>query len=696
MRANLIILKALYFLNGLWGIYILLFHQNLFSMDKMGHIASASSFLNFGFHQYQDQFFLGLIQNLFYPPLEDALICLFSFIFRQDLVTSYKIYSVVLMLAFLFSIYRLHDVFHHSMAKLVYLSSGLVLFNSHKLNLLEFQGLGLIDIYQTGLTSQCLAGVGLFHLLKHWLRNDRRWSIQTFWLTWIFYSHLIVSIVAGAILLILSFDRKFHLGLFKRRGFFSALFALGLSSAFVVPFLAYREYLSSATVPVGKGYALVLIFFFLFWKSEGLARKLFLMGLVFLLPDLAAFLLMPYHIPFIPFHYYRLSIVGVWSGLLGFCFWLEGVQFAKWNLNRIAVAFLAFMLFHFYPSFELEVSTPSQRMTANEDVITGIAESLNPGRTFIFEDHRNIGFALESFSSLKSDRQFSKGLYWESHRDNSILSSYIGSLTRGPTILRSYSFPYKTCEIYSCYLDSFIRQYNIKNIHINEALNQPYWNSKQKTCFQEILSHGTHHFEFLRLVDPSSRLTNYSLSARLPAASNSLVEAIGFNQLIPHSKKDRYFFGEPMEAMSESCHQGQVTNKIFVEGEPTDLQAYQKAEQPNATIGIIRRGNSDYEITMPEIQSTLFWVKLNYLPGLRLEDRNGQLLPIRSSSPGFISIGRGKVRIRYEKTRVMKTGYWISGICFFIYLALLVVQQTIVLRRTRESSAELKATADTT
>lgn len=73
-RLSYLSILALYGAVAVFAEYLIWAQLNVLQIDASGHIASARVLREGGFHGFVDTAFLGYVQNLFYPPLEDALI----------------------------------------------------------------------------------------------------------------------------------------------------------------------------------------------------------------------------------------------------------------------------------------------------------------------------------------------------------------------------------------------------------------------------------------------------------------------------------------------------------------------------------------------------------------------------------------------------------------------------------------------
>ncbi len=113
-------------------------------MDSAGHIASAAAIAHGQFHQFNDASFLGLVQNLFYPPLEDFIVAAIrKTIWILDdnfegFLVSFKIYLSFLFAAFLYSIWAISQFQKNISLRFFFLLVVLYLINSLPVSDLNF------------------------------------------------------------------------------------------------------------------------------------------------------------------------------------------------------------------------------------------------------------------------------------------------------------------------------------------------------------------------------------------------------------------------------------------------------------------------------------------------------------------------------------------------------------------------------
>jgi hypothetical protein len=132
----------LFLLSGIGVLYLLWFKLDFLYVDIAGHLASAKSFSEGYFQSFNEHFFTGLVQNLFYPPIEDLILSVFTKLIRLSDTHAYLLYMSIVMSAFFYLLYRLTESFKNIAAKSFCSFSLLLLFFAQKEDVMFFQGLG--------------------------------------------------------------------------------------------------------------------------------------------------------------------------------------------------------------------------------------------------------------------------------------------------------------------------------------------------------------------------------------------------------------------------------------------------------------------------------------------------------------------------------------------------------------------------
>ncbi|MBO9668311.1 MAG: hypothetical protein J7501_16035, partial [Bdellovibrio sp.] len=315
--------EKLIFANCLVLIAILYRRDILYSLDGAGRYASAKNLFEVGLHGFNDHFFLGNIQNLFYPPLQDILLGLlikFNEILLGDFFSDRFIYSFFTVGIFSFYMYALYSMARYLTSK--YAKVFFLIFSSwtlylniysfdkllgHEINfykdpfVIYFQGLSLQDIFIVGLTNQFLSAAFLVFGILALAKNDRNRTI--FHLSMAILSHFIF----GLVIVLLCTVKKIFEKDFKNLAIIGAA-SFGLTAFFVIPLFVYRSSMINVySMPTRSGFWLTLVTFsFLFLKKKNFSYYLGFGS--FLLVAFIAFAKLSerYGYPFPSFHFYRL------------------------------------------------------------------------------------------------------------------------------------------------------------------------------------------------------------------------------------------------------------------------------------------------------------------------------------------------------------------------------------------------------
>ncbi|MBU6155023.1 MAG: hypothetical protein KGP28_12030 [Bdellovibrionales bacterium] len=485
----------------------LLFHLDLLNIDVAGHFASAMSSHQGQFHRFNDQFFAGYIHGLFYPPLEDWILSSWfklTSLVSIDPYQSFSFYLCAIFGAYLFSQWRFVMAFRPGLRR-NFLASILVFLDLvAKSGEISLQGLSLYDFWSTGLTSQVLSGVFFFWFLGSILQERPLvGSIAAFSLT--FLSHIVMGLSAALILVfIFVFQRNRRCEILM-----IALWSAGISAFFWVPFLAHRDFLENTNVFSGErpcwSFAAFSLGLLILQKRSALDRALLGFSLlIFLCQGL-----LPLLIKWSPlgvqqwapaFHYYRLGVVGVL--VLGVV-----VTRIEFRIARIAMpAFLLCLGLNFNNFSYGEVQSRSSPVLDLRE--SGDLSFDRFGRYWVVGQRRTIDFGLDTLlASELSDFRSNKGLYWESSKSNTLLSSYLTTLLKAPSILQYFFFANYPCHVLGCVLDSYFRTFNIRGV-IGDPMHTSYGlPSSQVECYREVFRKGTplHQIEKTGLIRPEKK-----------------------------------------------------------------------------------------------------------------------------------------------------------------------------------------------
>ena len=141
------------------------------SVDHQGHIGSAILFWRGNFHEYIDNFFMGYVQNLFYPPLNDLILGGLIKLIPINADEVYKIYLSIIWVLINLSVHSLTKYIPQKWLKLLFQFSFLLLFINGNSSNLEDQGLSFQDMLVFGLTPQLLSMIFFIEWLKIFIEN---------------------------------------------------------------------------------------------------------------------------------------------------------------------------------------------------------------------------------------------------------------------------------------------------------------------------------------------------------------------------------------------------------------------------------------------------------------------------------------------------------------------------------------------
>ena len=664
---------------GVFGIYglvplILVWtHLNVLQVDAAGHIASAAGLQDGMFHRFDDRFFLGYVQNLFYPPLEDALIAVLGF-FSGDILLGYKLYLSALIIAYLAAILHFSIVFRKMITQIFFLMAMMILISLEKYGADSFQGLSFPDILITGLTAEVLGAVFSLVLFRRLVDGEGNLTLL---LVLTILSHLVMGPIAVFTVLVFAVLQK-RWSLLKDVGF-----ALWVSMFFLGPMLLYREALFSSTIFRPLPYFLII---FLVYAAVMLApgRRPYLpfavVGICLVLPQelnsltgkLFDFSLFP------PYHYYRLGmpallmLVIACAGLIE-----EKIEHRSSSYLRYAtVILLAFFLLRDFEIHGYDLDSPAYGQQNLETVDLGIS-SETPSRTFVIHDERPCDFYVDALLvSQGSDALFNKGLYWESSRNNVLLSSYLATvLDRSSLVLDYWYYQTSSCRELSCFLDHFIAANNLGFILVGDLAEVSYLDRERQGCYQTVLSLGTEHFVFerLRTVHLGDDIYGlYAVHSESNGLSNAGVEVVQPEDLAPVDLSAGAWLAKgPIEDTILACRERTANRRIYLEEEALealeeDLAGWSAPAAAEAVVEWRRRGSGRYEIFIDHDEPVLFAVKLNAYPGFELQDSAGKPIELYEGLGVMVARGHGRMELVWRRPLGMKLCYAVTAMALVV------------------------------
>ena len=676
-------------LNLFWILFVIWFKLNYLQIDQAGHVASAISFSNGFFHQFQDSSFLGYIQNLFYPPLQDLIITFFLKIYFDNHVLAYKTYLSLLMIFYFSSIYLINLNIKDQASRCFLLICFLYLFNVNKPNLVHYQGLSFIDIYVTGLSTQFLAFI-FFLLLIRELRSKPRVINLVILLSLTILSHIVVSLISFLFLFFYFIVER------NKKIIFVIFFAISISSFYLIPFIAYRDYLVAAKIYSHQEpyYFFILAFLCLCisFKSKKSLPYLLTAFSLFLPLTIGPFLeSQKYSLP--NFHYYRFAMPALILLFIGLSIRISELKvnnFYQNNIKKIIIVlgFLGLLNYFKLDTFNLN----SYKLKSTELNFQNLKFDDNKlySRYWSIEPIRPIDFGLDSIlyannNSYKSN----KGLYWESSRNNIWLSSYLATLLNPPTILNYFYYYNYSCKVQECLMESFFSDYNLSRIIINNPFQYNFLDEHKNKCYQEIFKKGetenytlTKYDQFMANGEKYQTFNISNKNYNLKTKNNLIIEILNPLYIKPIDRNDPAFFNKLFTDTFIACEKNLQNNLIYInETEVSKIKTLIKKHkvQINNFENLVdfeftKIDNGLFRINLPVNSKVVFKIKLNFFPGFQLEDNKGNLLPIFDSFPHILGIGSGTMYLRYKKTTPMYLGYALS----ILSLAVLIIFRKIL------------------
>lgn len=704
------LLFLLTLLIGAFVSYLIFFRLNFLQIDLAGHMASAMSLLSVGFHGYQDRFFQGYVQNLFYPPLEDFILALFYKVFNFDFEMAFKTYLFLLTWGLLSTILKLSFSFKEDRARAALLLSFLFLLSLSKPGLLHFQGLSFFDLLVTGLSSQILGGI-FFLLLCHEILNSKRPHFLGALMFLVILSHLVMAVVAFLVLL-------FHLFSENKRSIPEVFLWVLATSFFSVPFLSFKKYLVSANIFGRSEWKLFLfsvVGVFLFRKTRLLG--FFGVGALLLLPSVlgnkAEFcypqsvsgtatcitLWEPFTLPV--FHYYRFTMPVIYLLVLACCSLLQEQGNQRRSLQTIEKCFFftgVFLLFFGSGlGLQTDLSSKNREFQAAELQISNTFLQSHENelqRIWTLEDSRSIGFGIDCYTAMLSQNTFfNMGLFWESSKNNMLLSSYLATLLSKTSVLDYYFFENVSCDSMACLVDSMIQDQGLKGILYPSETTPSYLSPEKAKCFRDIFRNGTQAFSFKKEKGLKANQITYDFWKIIPRNSTyynylTPVEVVDPEELVFYrSTVPDYFNVLAGNRMSSCVDEKTKNNLVFVSAEGSEklrglIQSVflenrsLSRRNPGLTFQRIQSGEYRIEVSQPD-DPVFFRIKLNYYPGLMLRDSQGDTPPFAEGLSGLIAYGKGTFTLKWEKPFIFYFSYFLSGLAAIAIL----VQSWIKKRR---------------
>ena len=490
-------------------------HINYFQIDFGWHIASSTMFARYGFHNWNPSWFHGFINNLFYPPLEDALVSLLYSLTHLSHVYSFVFYTSLVILFYWFGVYTLiSSLKSRIFALFLFLFLCLYFFLDKSDNITYFQWASFFDLLFTGLTSENLwIGFFLFFIVEYMKDTTNPWKL------WIFailslLSHMVVGPVVflvWALRICVQYTRK-HL--------YAFLLSIWVTSFFWIPFLLSKWSSISSLIAYWVPILLTLVSLWLailaykykFFASFGL---LFASTLLILLNYfslawttwISTSSLLPV------FHYYRFASIALLCTIIGAVFLFDKFyQKASHSetKNNIVILWSTFfiisislLVLHFgvltFSRLDSVLWGRANQYTDTKHIPEVYSLMNDQKKIFTIDIYRPIDFGLDSyFQYMTPWLPFVKWLFWESARWNQLLSSYISTLLSPQYIvLDFYTAKASDQSQYNTLWDGFIHQYTIGWIMIAPMKKLSYLDSIHKAHLYSTFTSWTSLYTFV-------------------------------------------------------------------------------------------------------------------------------------------------------------------------------------------------------
>ncbi|QDK47111.1 hypothetical protein DOM22_19050 [Bdellovibrio sp. ZAP7] len=645
--------EKLIFLNCIAAALTMYFHDILYSLDGGGRYVSAMDLWEVGLHGYNDHFFMGGLQNLFYPPLHDFILSpvikLFSLAFGSDLNHRllYSIFVFCIFTFFISTIYKLSRQLQSVGAKvflLVFISWMLSLniysyeenlgffLNFYKVpHIIYYQGLSFQDIFITGLMNQFLsAGFLILSIISLSKRNNTKTAV---FIALTILSHFIFGLVAVLYCIV---KKVFEKDL-KNLVYIGAI-CFGLTSMFLIPMVVYREFLvHQISMPKKTAFWLTMTaFLFLFFRKPKTSFCLSFTALLLAAVIGYAKTFQKFGLPVIPFHYYRLLYPTILLLILAVAFALNESS-SKIRKSLLITVFMIAWFGNFGGHlYSQDIFTTYQPKL--ESITPSQPTEFGQGRSYMFGFGRPVDFAMEIAAHTNGYRSFfTKGLYWESAPANRNISAAIFKMMGPPTVLEKesdFAFEHKSCQFYTCFFNSFLNMTAATEVWMpsKESLIQYFqlnYAERRKfiSCYDDIL-------KSLQRVDGDLKFELIS-EGRYLNPNTSIVKF--------HDTNSPEMSVSEMERMCDA-------------NPPSDGRIDGKSSPK-----IIRNSAGDYSIALPSTPGT-FHVSLQYFPGLVYDTATDKGVIPKVQPAGILITGSGQTHLHYSRPVVMWISYLITAL----------------------------------
>ncbi len=664
-----LLLIYLFFLQYIWTTW------HFLPMDHLGHILSAKHVSEGNFHEYIQSSFLGNVQNLFYPPLQDFILAIFLKLFQYK--DAYRLYISLIFFfynfSFIFLLFKIKNKYDKIAAFLFLITFWVILRDTE----IVPQGLGWFDLFLTGLSNQILSGIFFVLLLYHFLNKRNMW-LELIYLTLIINTHLVTALVCLCLFFI-----EFLLDKNKRiHNFIIVFFSLTVSSYYLVPFFLYKHTLTISIIdsPTGIWFIVPALTSIYLTRNNKQLLSLAILTSIFVFSNCFDLKNDPLNVKnLLPqFHYYRLLCFALLFHIFGLIYYLKDKEGLKPRALVYILIIFSFIPFkygdHFYlhykeiPEIDLEPFHKKMSFSKLE-------------RTWIMHIFRPISFSYDSKFSLEFEQFNSvKGLYWETHKNNELLTSYIANLDGYPVVLGSSIYKKWDCFIVERVLESFVRDYNIHYLLFPDPLiislkrrftRFPYHNIELiKSCMESQLVTGTKFFKFNKLhhqMIGSFPFSLYQIKSR-GLINHSLIEIVEPTQkIIKLEEKQDQRINKILADLIKSDKNKFKINHYLAKEEKEELEKEKINKKNDPSFKITKFEVKENKILVKSNKSGWVFVKINNLPGIEVLSNDKKVKHFETYR-GIIFYLENKGEISFRKPFSFYLSYFLSIITLLFLL----------------------------
>ncbi len=675
--------KIYYIISGLFticGISFLLYHiwmyPNLYAIDFWGQIASAELYINYGFHGWSMQRFQGIINNLFYPPLQDSIVAFIHTITGLNTIFSFLLYTSLLLVWYFWSTWLISLQFKYTGSKIVYFLGAYIFFMINKFpNIWYMQGLWIVDILFTGLISQILWGLFLQLTVYEILSKKRIYLLCIYSILW-FLSHLVIWPIT--ILLTIIF-----ILLYKRQLFIQYLLVIiSTTTFFWLPFLWYKWLMASTTIfdqipPIIAVISLIGIYFS---RKNIVLLSIALTSVIILLPTEIFYIWQFFNIKtFLPnFHYYRLTsgacilLLVVIGGLSDIIFTYFNTQNKKNKVFFTSIFYIAVLGISFFGIYKtlrwfwepMQQALWKPNIPTKQDIQYLSWLNLNY-KIFTIDKKRPVDFSIDSLDQYIGHKNlYFKWLFWESSYTNQLVSSYISNiLSPKNSVLYHYNMWDTWYETYATLWNKFIENYWIWYILVAPLDEITYLSDTKRTYLWEILQKWTNEFTAQVLWPVELNNTNYTLYkiiiSKNSPLQNTIVSIVKTNpNKIVINSDEQIFSSTIIKNHYNTLKNTPYKPDIIYNTWSQDISFTYNSWDTN----IEKLDTFTYKITTTSEGLSWLHVKINPLPWIIFYDEQKKTLPAITLPYGrYVPTEWSKIiYMTYKKPLILYVGYIIS------------------------------------